>query len=205
MAQAPSPATPPQPGRLQRRKARTRAAILEGAGSLFQQQGYEDTSIQQIAERADTGVGTLYGYFSSKEDILREVLRLNSDQAVQRYRAAVDESTSAVDRITTALATFADYIAENRTVLMAAFQVAVRRGFGDEQPVEWLLAAYKELLTDGIAAGTLAEVPVDATARMLLGSYLMAMLGIGIWRGRENDPQTRTELEALTRQLVSRA
>lgn len=204
MTHTPVPTAPPQLGRLQRRKARTREAILAGAGALFQQQGYEDTSIQQIADGADTGVGTLYGYFASKEAILHEVLRLNSDQATQRYRAAVDESTPAIERISTALATFADYIADNRTVLLAAFQVGVRRGLANEQPLEWLLTAYKGLLAEGISAGTLAKVPVDATARMLLGTYLMAMLGIGIWSGREDDPQTRTDLEALTRQLFSR-
>lgn len=197
------PATPPQLGRAQRRKVRTRAIILEGAGALFQQQGYEHTSVQQIADGADVGVGTLYSHFASKEAILYEVLRLNSDQATQRYRASVDESTPAIERITTALTTFADYIADNRTVLLAAFQVGVRRGLADEQPLEWLLSAYKGLLAEGIAAGTIAEVPVDATARTLLGTYLMAMLGVGVWSGRGDDPQTRADLEALTRQLFS--
>ena len=81
--------------RLERRKARTRATILEAAGALFRDNGYEETSIQQIAERADTGVGTLYGYFASKEEMLHEVLRQHSDEAIERYQASVDESTPA--------------------------------------------------------------------------------------------------------------
>ena len=44
----------PAPGRLERRKARTRAAIISAASKLFHERGYEDTSIQQIAELADT-------------------------------------------------------------------------------------------------------------------------------------------------------
>ncbi|MEO9254346.1 MAG: helix-turn-helix domain-containing protein, partial [Tepidiformaceae bacterium] len=78
-----------QPGRLERRKARTRAAILTAASRLFHERGYEDTSIQQVAERADTGVGTLYGYFASKEDILRAVLDDQRDEAIARYQSSI--------------------------------------------------------------------------------------------------------------------
>ncbi len=198
MAQAPA-----SPGRLERRKARTRAAILEAASDLFRQQGYEDTAIQQIAERADIGVGTLYGYFVSKEDMLREVLKLHSEQAIQRYRATVDHATPSIDRLLTALNTFADYIADNRSILQAAFQISGENIRGDEQPMEWLVAAYAAIVADGVASGELGPVPADAAARMLLGTYLMAMLGMGIWRGRD-ETATRSDLEELVRLLVRR-
>ncbi|MCA9823169.1 MAG: helix-turn-helix transcriptional regulator, partial [Dehalococcoidia bacterium] len=64
--------------RLERRKARTRASILSAAEQLFGSRGYDDTSIAQIAETADTGVGTVYGYFASKAEILQAVLRDHS-------------------------------------------------------------------------------------------------------------------------------
>jgi AcrR family transcriptional regulator len=190
------------PGRLERRKARTRAAILEAASSLFSESGYEETAIQQIAERADTGVGTLYGYFPSKEDILKEVLRENSNHAVERYLAAVTADTPAIDRICTSLATFAEYIRENRTVLIAVFQIAARDRRLDETPMEGLVRAYEAMLLDGITAGTLKPVPVATTARLLLGTYLQAMLGIGIWSGRRDDSQTDRELEEVVRALL---
>ena len=190
------------PGRLERRKARTRAAILEAASGLFLNQGYEETSIQQIAERADTGVGTLYGYFASKEVILQSVLGMHVEQAVERYRAAVDESTPAMERLMKGLDTFADYIRENRPIMLAAFRVAGSNEWGDEEPVEWLVAGYKAMLADGIAHGTLVELPLDSAVRMLLGTYLMALLGVGLWRGREEDPALLGELETLTRRLL---
>lgn len=195
-------ASPQTAGRLERRKARTRAAILEAASNLFQEQGYDDTSIQQVAERADTGVGTLYGYFRSKEDILREVLRQNSQQAVERYLAAVNAETPPIDRITKGLVTFAEYIRENRTVLMAAFQIAARNRRIDEQPMEWLASAYQAMITEGISAGSLKKVPAETTARLFVGTYLQAMLGIGIWKGREDDPGTDQDLEAIVRGLL---
>lgn len=190
------------PGRLERRKARTRAAIVEAARSLFSAQGYDETAIQQIAERADTGVGTLYGYFPSKEDILKEVLRQNSNQAVERYLAAITADTPAIDRVCKALGTFAEYIRENRTVLIAVFQIAARNRRIDEGPIEWLASSYEAMLAEGVTSGALRPVPVATTARLLVGTYLQAMLGIGVWHEHEDDPQTDSELETLVRAML---
>ena len=189
--------------RLERRKARTRAAILEAAGALFREHGYEDTSIQQIAERADTGVGTLYGYFASKEEMLHEVLRQHSDEAIERYQASVDESTPAIERVCTALDTFGEYILDYKSVLIAAFHTNSRGGLGEPQPMEWLVSAYGGLLEEGIASGELRAVPIDTTVRTLITTYLVAMLGLGIWQ-RETDPSaTRRDLQAMTRAMLS--
>lgn len=193
-----------QPGRLERRKARTRAAILTAASRLFHERGYEDTSIQQVAERADTGVGTLYGYFASKEDILRAVLDDQRDEAIARYQSSIASDTPAVDRVAMAFSTLATYITENRGILLAAFHVGRREAMSDDEPLEWLVMAYKSLIADGIARGSISSIPVDATARSLVGTWLMALLGIGIWKGRENDPQTLADLQSLTRHMLSK-
>jgi len=192
-------------GRLQRRKARTRAAILSAAAELFHRQGFEETSIVQIAEAASTGVGTVYGYFSSKEEILREVLREGSEQAVERYRAAITTDTPAVDRICTALRNMVDYITENRTILQAAFLSAARDRRVDEHMMMEVHESFCSLIREGIHRRQLRNVPIDTTARTLISVHMMASLGIGVWDGREGDPQTIAELETLTRAMLTPA
>lgn len=193
---------PEPPGRLQRRKARTRAAIVQAAADLFHANGYEATSIQQVAERADTGVGTLYGYFSSKQDILREVLKASSGEALSRYFATVDESSTFVDRICTAMAILAEYIRENRLVLAAAFQTSAKDRYVDEHSSEKLTAAFSALITMGIERGEIAPLPARTTAQVLISMVTLAVLGIGIWAGRENDPAVLPEMERITRQTL---
>jgi AcrR family transcriptional regulator len=59
-----------------------RQAILHAARELFASQGYEDTTIAEIAQAARVAVGTVYLYFENKHDILVDVcLTLNSDIA----------------------------------------------------------------------------------------------------------------------------
>lgn len=59
---------------MQRRKARTRAALLHAAKRLFSAQGVEQTPIAQISQEADIAVGSFYNYFATKEELLEALL-----------------------------------------------------------------------------------------------------------------------------------
>ena len=63
------PALPPT-GLRERKKQRTRDAIQREAMRLFLEQGYEATTIDQIAEAADISPSTFFNYFPSKEDVV---------------------------------------------------------------------------------------------------------------------------------------
>ncbi|HZK54896.1 MAG TPA: TetR/AcrR family transcriptional regulator [Desulfosporosinus sp.] len=56
--------------RRQRKKEATKNKIIAVAVELFNKQGFEQTTNQQIAERADVAIGTLYNYFETKELIV---------------------------------------------------------------------------------------------------------------------------------------
>lgn len=60
----------PALGLRERKKARTRAAIQRHALRLFRQQGYEETTVSQIAEAAEVSESTFFRYFPTKEDVV---------------------------------------------------------------------------------------------------------------------------------------
>lgn len=54
--------------------ADTRARILDTASALFTEQGYDKTSLREIAERVGVTKAALYYYFPGKDDLLRALL-----------------------------------------------------------------------------------------------------------------------------------
>ncbi|MEU6253649.1 ScbR family autoregulator-binding transcription factor [Streptomyces sp. NPDC047043] len=58
----------------QERAVRTRRAILEAAGAVFDEHGYTSTTIAMVLERADVTKGALYFHFPSKESLAQAVL-----------------------------------------------------------------------------------------------------------------------------------
>jgi AcrR family transcriptional regulator len=58
------------PGLRERKKAKTRAAIRQHAFRLFREQGYDATTVEQIAEAAEISHTTFFRYFPTKEDVV---------------------------------------------------------------------------------------------------------------------------------------
>src|ERR1700724_2515491 len=66
-----SPHDESQPMSLRERKKRQAQAVIEEAAlRLFQQQGYEHTSIQDIADAVKMSPRTFFRYFASKEEVI---------------------------------------------------------------------------------------------------------------------------------------
>lgn len=78
-----------QQTRRERKKEETRQKLLDVSFRLFVEQGYDNTTVDQITERADIGKGTFYNYFPSKEAILHEFMENLSIQRSEKIWAEV--------------------------------------------------------------------------------------------------------------------
>lgn len=83
---------------LQERQARV-DLILDSAEKPFVEKGYNDTSINEIAELADFSRTSIYQYFKSKEEIYLALLDRYSDVLIERLMEATGRPERTVDKI----------------------------------------------------------------------------------------------------------
>lgn len=77
-----------------RKSARnTKGKIVTAAWKLFYEQGYEDTTIEDIVEESETSKGSFYHYFEGKDDLLGTLSYL-FDEKYQELSASIDFSGS---------------------------------------------------------------------------------------------------------------
>lgn len=60
----------PRPGLRERKRAKLRRAVQTEALRLFESQGFDRTTVEQIADAADVSTSTFYRYFPTKEDVV---------------------------------------------------------------------------------------------------------------------------------------
>ncbi|WP_245633567.1 TetR/AcrR family transcriptional regulator [Amycolatopsis jejuensis] len=53
-----------------RKRARTRQALIDAATDLFERNGYDETTVADIAAAAEIATRTFFGYFASKDELL---------------------------------------------------------------------------------------------------------------------------------------
>src|SRR5262249_154273 len=71
--------------------------MLEAAAYLFGTQRFHEVRMEDIAAQAEVGKGTLYRYFSDKEELYLALLARASQQMIQRLSAALEETEGARD------------------------------------------------------------------------------------------------------------
>jgi len=79
--------------RREREKLAQRQEMLDAALDLFSKKGYGNVSMQEIAEKSEFAIGTLYKFFKNKEDLYRALV---SEQAV-RFHDGIMEAIAASD------------------------------------------------------------------------------------------------------------
>src|SRR5215475_8889566 len=85
--------------KLTQRGQERRDQLLSCAATLFAERGYHPTSVADIVETLGVGKGVFYWYFSSKEELLSEILRESQQDLRRRQQQAIGEEPNPVVRI----------------------------------------------------------------------------------------------------------
>ncbi|MBJ9974189.1 TetR/AcrR family transcriptional regulator [Pseudomonas sp. S75] len=78
-------------------KEQRRAAITQAAMALFTSQGYQQTTIEQIARTACVSAPTVFNYFGTKQEIILEALKSADQHALSSVKRTIAQMTDPVE------------------------------------------------------------------------------------------------------------
>lgn len=151
-----------------------REDILRESARLFREQGYERTSVRDIADAVDMQSGSLFYHFKTKEDILVEIMGMGLDGLTSRLNEALAEAHTPREKLLAFLtvhltATLEDapdamsvYLFEWRSLSPAALEKLIAQRDSYEKRVNDVLAE--------VAAAGLISSDVKLFRLFLLGA-----------------------------------
>ncbi|MCS7299785.1 MAG: TetR/AcrR family transcriptional regulator [Spirochaetia bacterium] len=107
-----------------------RERIIKSAIELFAGKGFHETKVDEIAERSGVAKGTIYLYFSSKEDLLVNSIDYIVEKAIQNYE--IDESKSFRENLADIIRKNANFMFENLNFYKMMFMSMYRVRNGDD-------------------------------------------------------------------------
>lgn len=150
-----------------------RDELLELAATMFAERGLRATTVRDIADSAGILSGSLYHHFSSKEEMVDEVLRGFLDWLFTRYQEIVDTEPNPLERLKGLFMTSFEAI-EHRHAQVVIYQDEAKRLSGQErfsyveqrnkeQRKMWL-----DLLNQGVEEGYFRpDIDVDLVYRFI--------------------------------------
>ena len=145
--------------------------LMEKARQLFAKHGFENTTMNDIAEASHRGRRTLYTYFSNKKDIYNACIQAELESMYERLQVTVNKEHTATDKLMLFFATRLEIIKEvvtrNGTLrgdfFRDIFRVENVRKTFDKQEIQFL----KMILDEGLESGEFELLDTMQTARIL--------------------------------------
>ncbi|MEX1311216.1 MAG: TetR/AcrR family transcriptional regulator [Candidatus Sulfomarinibacteraceae bacterium] len=173
-----------------------RPLILQAATEVFAEQGFAAVTVAEIANRAGIGKGTVYEYFTSKEELLFAVFEWINERIFERISEELDAGGTTLQRFQRLLDLGAEITRDqvDMQAVVLDFWAASRGTKSEErynQACRTTFRAYRRLIADVVREGQAnrelrPEVDADAVATMVVAA--MDGLGVQIFFDREIDP-----------------
>lgn len=176
--------------------ARTRTRILDAAAHVLSVKGYSATRLSDVAERAEVQAPAIYYYFSSRDELIEEVMASGLADMRRHLRATLDAlpaNASPIDRILAAVEAHLRHELELSDYTTASIrnsrQIPERLRTRPANEFEGYGAIWRELFDEAAASGQL-RADLDPRVAQLL------VLGALNWAAEWWDPR-RSSLESI--------
>lgn len=168
-------------GKVDRRRVRTQAAVLDAAEKLFIERGYRDTAIEAIADEADVAISSIYFNFEGgKSGLYLALARRAADLNVEYLAGAYDDELGTFEQLAAVGDAYAKFHLENPLALRllslndvdSKGDPVVRQAAADIQArLQSMLDRQEELVQKALDEGGNKGVSASAVTLFLFGAW----------------------------------
>lgn len=166
---------------------RRREHLLVSALAVFQEKGYADTNLADVASRAELSRPTLYQYFPDKDGLFHDSIKFVTDQMLEGFQRAAEGGGPVKDRLNAIFTSLIDSFFSNRKLLSTLFDFLV--GIRDRS-AEYdvflrrrtiaIKRLFVRLAIEGIKSGELEPQSPGAVVSLLLSFIQSLFIQIAI-------------------------
>ena len=152
--------------------------IFNAALFCFNQNGYYETSIDDIAARAGITKGGIYHHFNSKKTLFIDLFHTVANRYFESLKLKIHQPSDASSRIQQLIKKSDEIFNENVDILRFCFEFISRASRDKEirlavsDSYKNRVAIFTQALTDGVDTGMFKDIPAEAVARSL---YFLSM------------------------------
>ena len=169
--------------------------IMEAAVRLFRTREFHEITLDEVATAADVGKGTIYLYFSDKNDLFFQTAVAGFDEMCGRLNAGATNAAPFRDRLLQTCQTISGFFSERRPLFRMILSEGERTlGRGASLRQRWLkrrekmTAIIAEIIARGVESGDVrADLPAE-----ILTEYLLGMLRTRSWELEDQPEALRT-------------
>ena len=171
--------------RKDREKIRHKNDIIKSAQKIFAQKSYEKVTLDEIAEEAEYGKGTIYNYFEGKEDLFVNVIQHGLSQMEENITKVINENMNCREQLEKILIEVKKFYKKNRDFFRVQIKEYGRLAlYKDGDFKENLMKSYhfmvngiSGILKRGIENSEIRNINTDKSAEFFI--FMIRML---IWK-----------------------
>jgi AcrR family transcriptional regulator len=180
--------------------------IFEAAESVFGRNGYERSTMQQIAEEAGTSLKTVYVSYESKQALFADITRTRAGEFYHAIREAMGGEGEPRERLTRGVEAYTLFLFAHEDWLRIHLHSRIAWAFrpADEKTAAWWEEgheAYARLLREGMERGDFLPSDAEETA-LLVQTVMQVIVGRAVQRGETDATVVAAAILAQLRRLL---
>jgi AcrR family transcriptional regulator len=161
------------PGLRERKKKRTRERIVEAAFDLFDERGFDGTTIADIADAAEIAPRTFFSYFPSKDDVVFHDFEA-SHAMVASWLRDREPGTNTIDALYSGITALKGEMGAETVQEKRLRKRLVRENESLAAHSQHLMGKFAELIAEGVAQD-LGDEPGDLRPRLVAAAAAAAI------------------------------